>query len=136
MRYRFIDDLTSDVMFEAYGKGMKEVFENAASALFSVICQIEKIGQSEKKIIKVKADSPGDLMFNWLQELIGLVDVEIMFFSKFRVMEIDEKRLKAEIYGEEADPSRGGTVVKGVTKYKYLFEKTQNGYKVRASLDI
>ena len=36
MKYKFIDSLTSDVMFEAYGKTFKELFENAALALFSI----------------------------------------------------------------------------------------------------
>ena len=47
-KYRFIDDLTSDVMFEAYGKDLRELFENAAEALFSVICQVgevQRVGQ-------------------------------------------------------------------------------------------
>ncbi|MBN2043254.1 MAG: archease [Candidatus Aenigmarchaeota archaeon] len=136
MKYRFIDDLTSDVMFEAYGKDLKEVFENSARALFSVICQIEKIGKTENKIIEVRGRNPGELMFNWLQELISTVDIDMMFFSEFRIVEINEKYLKAEIYGEESDPSKGGTVVKAVTNYKYLFEKTDKGYKTRVSLDI
>ena len=43
MKYRFIDKLKSDVMFEAYGKNLKGLFENAALALFSVICDIKKV---------------------------------------------------------------------------------------------
>jgi SHS2 domain-containing protein len=29
MKYKQIEDLTSDVLFEAYGKDLKEVFENS-----------------------------------------------------------------------------------------------------------
>ena len=36
-KYKFIEGLTSDVMFEAYGKDLKELFSNAAEAMFSVI---------------------------------------------------------------------------------------------------
>ena len=43
MKYRFIDDLTSDVYFESYGKNLKEVFENSALAMFEVICKINKV---------------------------------------------------------------------------------------------
>ena len=28
-KFKIIDDLTSDVLFEAYGKDMKELFENS-----------------------------------------------------------------------------------------------------------
>ena len=46
-KYKFLDDITSDVMFEAYGKDLKELFENAAEALFSVICKIKKVKPKE-----------------------------------------------------------------------------------------
>lgn len=136
MRYRFIDDLTSDVVFEAHGKDMKELFENAAFAMFSVISQIEKIHPMIEKTFEVRGENPKDLMFNWLQELIGAVDLQGIFFSEFKVKEINRKRLKAVCRGEEADPKKGGTLVKAVTYYKFNIEKTKKGYKVTVALDI
>lgn len=136
MKYKFIDDLTSDVVFEAYGKDLKSLFENAAFALFSVICQIEKVKPKSEKEIGVIGKDRKDLMFNWLQELISFVDTEGMFLSKFEIYEIDENRLKAKCYGEEAEPEKGGTLVKAVTYYKFNLEKTGKGYKVTVSLDI
>ena len=136
MKYKFIDDLTSDVMFEAYGKTLEEVFTNAAEALFSVICQTDKIECKAEKEIEVKASGLEELMINWLQELITLVDIDEVFFKEFKITEIDEKHLKAVCCGEEADPAKGETVVKAVTYYKYKFEKTKDGYVARVSLDI
>ncbi len=136
MKYRFVDDLTSDVMFEAHGKDLREVFENAAEAMFSVICSMDKVSHSNEVDVTVHARDAEELMINWLQELIGLVDTESMFFSKFRVTEIDEKHLKAKIYGEDMKPEKGETVVKAVTYYKYKFQKTKKGYLARVSLDI
>ena len=119
MKYKFIDDLTSDVMFEANGKDLKELFENSALALFSVICKLDKV--KEKKSIKVKVDGENldDLLFNWLQELIALVDIEEMFFSKFEIIEINENKLKAEVSGEGITKEKGETVVKALTKYNF-----------------
>ncbi len=136
MKYRFIDDLTSDVMFEVYGKSLKEVFENAAEALFSVICQIKKVEPKVSREIEMEAESAGELMFDWLQELIARSDIEGMFFSKFEVLEVSETRLKARIWGEEASPEKGETVVKAVTYYGYSFARDGKGYRVRVSLDI
>ena len=135
-KFRFIEDLTSDVMFEAYGKNLKEVFENAAEAMFSIICKIKKVGAKQVLEIEVKASSLEELMINWLQELISAVDLKEMFFSRFRVMEIDDKHLKAKCWGEPITPAKGETVVKAVTYYKYKLEKTPKGYVVRVSLDI
>lgn len=135
-KYKFIEDLTSDVMFEAYGKDLREVFENAAEAVFSVICQLDKVRPLESCYVEVKAKSPDKLLIAWLQELIGMVDTEAMFFSRFEIQEIGKKHLKAKVWGEPTSPEKGETVVKAVTYYKYNFEKTKEGYKARVSLDI
>ncbi len=134
--YRFIDDLTSDVMFEAYGKDLKELFENSAEAMFTVICQVGKVGGKESRKIEVTGKDERDLLLNWLQELIAMVDVECMFFSRFDVKEISPKGLKAIVWGEEADPAKGETVVKALTYHKFGVEKTRDGYVARVTLDI
>ena len=135
-KYRFIDKLTSDVMFEAYGKNLKEVFENAALAMFSIVCAIKKVEPKEKESFKIKADRIEELMINWLQGLIAIVDTEQKFFSKFKIKKINETELNADLYGEPISPEKGGTVVKAITLYKYKFEKTDKGYVVRVSMDI
>lgn len=136
MKYKFIDDLTSDVLFEAYGKNLKELFENSALAMFTVLCDIEKIKTKNKIKVAVKGRDEKDLLYNWLQELIALVDIEEMFFSHFNITEISSKSLKAEISGEQITKEKGSTVVKAVTYYKFALEKTEKGYKATVSLDI
>jgi SHS2 domain-containing protein len=136
LKYKFIEGLTSDVMFEAYGKDLKELYANAAEALFSVICQIKKVKPIKKEEFLMKGDKLSDTMWNWLAGLIAIVDTEHMFFSKFEIVEADEFHVKARLYGEEAKPETGETVVKSVTNYKYKVEKTSDGYKAVVSLDI
>lgn len=136
MKFRFVRDLTSDVVFEAYGKDKKELFENAALALSSVICQVEMVKPLMSKEVEVRGEDLKDLMFNWLQTLIGMVDTENAFFSKFKIKDISDTRLKAMAYGEDADPRKGETVVKAVTYYKFNVEKTDKGYKATVALDI
>ncbi len=136
MKYKFIDEITSDVMFEAYGSDLKELFENSAEALFKIICKIEKVKATKEEIVEIKADNLKDLMFDWLQQLIALVDIKNMFFSKFKILEINENHLKAKIYGEEIKPETGETVVKAVTNHKYELKKEGNKYKVRVIVDI
>lgn len=135
-KYKFIDDLTSDVMFEAYGKDMKELFRNAAEALFSVICQIGKVGPEKSISVSVQGKDLKDLLFNWLQELISRVDTEEMFFSRFEILKMDEKRLKARIRGEAISPGKSGTLVKGVTYYGFSLEKAGKGWRARVACDI
>ena len=135
-KYKFIEDLTSDVMFEAYGKDLRNLFQNAAEALLSVICQIDKVKPKKPMDLEVGGKDLKDLMFNWLQELISLVDTEEMFFSRFDIQEIDEKHLKARIWGEAITPGKSGTLVKGVTNYKFSVDRAGEGYRARVACDI
>jgi SHS2 domain-containing protein len=136
MKFRFVRDLTSDVVFEAYGRDKKELFENAGLALMGVICQVKKVEPLLSKEIEVAGEDEKDLLFNWLQKLIEMVDIENIFFSKFEVKKISEKHLTVKCYGEGSDPSKGGTLVKAVTYYKFNIEKVKKGFKATVSLDI
>ena len=127
---------TADIGLRVFGKDLKELFQNAAEALFSVICKIKKVKPKDLEVIEVKADNLEELMLNWLQALIAIVDTTEKFFSKFKIEEIDEKHVKARIYGEPIKPELGETVVKAVTMYNYKLEKTDKGYKATITLDI
>ena len=135
-KYKFFDDMTSDVIFEAYGETLKDVFTNAAEAMFHFICKLDQVEPNEEKKIEVEAESVEDLMVNWLQALIAAVDIEGMFFSSFKITDISEKKLTAFVYGEPVTPEKGETVVKAVTYHQYKFEQTPDGYVCRVSLDI
>ncbi|MBU0628390.1 MAG: archease [Nanoarchaeota archaeon] len=136
LKYKFLDKIMSDVMFEAYGKNPKELFENAAEALSSVICKIKEVKPKETEEFEIKADNLEDLMLNWLQAIIAIVDTEQKFFSKFEIEEISETKLRAKLSGEPIRPELGETVVKAVTMYKFKLEKTDKGYTATVSLDI
>lgn len=136
MKYKILDEITSDVMFEVYGRNEKELFENAAEALFSVICEIKEVKPKTCIEVKVRGKDLKDLLYNWLQQLIGLVDVEEMFFSKFNIEDISNTKILAECYGEPISPEKSGTVVKAVTYYAFNLERTKKGYKAIVSVDI
>ena len=135
-KYKFLDEITSDVMFEAYGETLKDIFANAAEAMLTIICKIDQVEPKIEKKVEVNADSVEDLMINWLQSLIAKVDIDEMFFSKFKITDITETSLTAFVYGEPMTPEKGETVVKAVTYHQYKFEKTKDGYMCRVSFDI
>ena len=81
-KYKFIDELKSDVLFEAYGKNLKELFANAAEAMFSIICKIDKVEPKEADEYEMKGIDLRITMWNWLSGLIAVVDIESKFFSK------------------------------------------------------
>ena len=100
MKYKFIDNITSDVMFEVYGKDLKELFENSGLALFSIICDLKKIKPEIKKEIILESDNVEDLLIKWLQTLIAVVDTDELFLSKFKIIQCEGNYLRAECFGE------------------------------------
>ncbi len=138
-KYRFIEDLTSDVMFEAEGSDLTELLEQSALALFDVVCQIDKVEPKESVDILVEADSPEELLHGWLSELLTESDANELFFSKFEIkVEKRDGKYVAEgkAWGEPYSQEKSGTVVKGVTYYGFKIEKTENGWKARVACDI
>ena len=92
MRYKFFDH-TADVMFEAYGNDLDELFENAALAVEEIMVKLSTLGNKSVYTIKLSADSLEDLLYDFLSELIFVKDTEGLLFNKFEI-NISEKNNK------------------------------------------
>lgn len=136
MKYKFVDRITSDVMFEAYGSTFEELLANSAEALASVMCKTKEVKAERKVTVKVEGRDKKDLLFNWLQRIIAETDINEMFFSKFEIKSLTDNKLTAELHGEEITPEKGGTVVKAVTYHDFELEEKDGKYKAIVSLDI
>jgi len=64
----------SDVGIIAYGKSQKEIFENAAYGMFSLMADLARAEEKETFKVKVAGDDPESLLVNWLNELIFYED--------------------------------------------------------------
>lgn len=140
MGYKFLDH-TADVMFEAEGKDLGELFEAAGLATEETQIELGGIKQEIKQIIELENENVEMLLFDFLQELIYLKDAELLLFSKIKV-KIEEKNkkynLKADLYGEKIDPNRHELKVdvKAVTLHRFEVKKTVKGWFCRVILDI
>ena len=138
-RFRFLDDLTSDAMFEAYGRTLGELLENAAFAMFSVICDVERVESLKELTFEVTAEDETSLLYRWLSEALTRSEIEDLFLSEFHVEVMTSENglwLKARALGEPASPEKGDTVVKAVTYYGLRVERDPNRYRATVSLDI
>jgi SHS2 domain-containing protein len=138
-RFRFLDDLTSDVMFEAYGRTLEELMENAALAMFSVICDVERVEARKDMTFEVSAEDETSLLYRWLSEALTRSEIEDLFLSEFHVWELTSEnglRLRVKASGEPASPEKGNTLVKAVTYYGLSVQRDANRYRATVSLDI
>ncbi|MFC1963902.1 archease [Chloroflexota bacterium] len=134
-RFRLIEH-TADVGLVAYGESLAEAYANAAYGMFSIIAELGNVKEKESRSVAATAEDRGSLLFEWLNSLLYLFDVEMILFRRFDIIEFGGKRLKAECYGEKYDPSRHQlkTGVKSATYH--LLEVDEAKPKVQVIFDI
>ena len=139
MGYRYVEGgPTADLTVDTWGKTLEEVFAQSGITLFNSITPIEGIKKTETLEFEVEGDDLGALLFNFLDELLYLHEVNLIVFSAFD-LEIDRNRirLKAVCYGEPFDLSRHpqGIAIKAVTFHQMNIQQSDKGWNLRVVLD-
>ncbi len=132
-----IVDHTADVGIIAYGADISQAFANAARALFSLITELDDVGEILHRDIELTAPDQESLLVEWLNELIYLFDTDNIVFKRFDVTKLNNRQLKARSYGEKVDSSkhRLKTGVKAATYHMLKVDK-DNGYRIQVLFDI
>lgn len=106
IRFNLLDIATADFAFEAFGKTLNELFENAAFAMLEIMTDTKKIKPNERIMFTVKADDIKALMFDFLSEILFYKDSKGLVFSKFDVRIKEEGKgysLNCVLNGEKWD---------------------------------
>ena len=125
MKFEYLEH-TADVKFKAFGKDLAEAFANAALATYGIMTE-DKVKSRIIKKIKVTSKRKRSLLYDFLEELLFLVDTEAFIGGKVTV-KIKERehdlQLEAEIKGDTADSYDVSTHIKAVT-YSDMFIKEE-----------
>ena len=135
MGYRYIEDLTSDVMFKVTGRTLERVFVDAAKAMMGVMYDVRKVKVKKSVRVTLQGENEKDLLYNWLSEVLTSFEIHEMFFCDFDV-KITGNKLTGTLKGESAKLDMMQTLVKGVTLYKFDLKKTEDGYEATVGVDI
>jgi len=92
MKFKFLPH-TADRKFQAFGKTIEEVFKNSALALFKTIYD-EKISEKKKFKIYAKGKDLENLMYNFLEEFLVLIDSKNFLPAKIINFKLNKKTLK------------------------------------------
>jgi len=136
MKFKILEH-TADGKFQAYGTTLEGVFENSAYALISFMTR-DKIKERIKKTIKVKGKDKEQLLYNFLEELLFLLDSKNFILSKIKKIKINEKKLilEAEVIGDNVKNYEIFGDVKAVT-YNSMFIKKQKGkFIIQVVIDL
>ncbi len=140
-RYKILPDVAiADVCFEAEGKDLNEVFENAAFATEDIMVDTKTVKPIVKRTITLEQEKIEDLLYDFLSELLFFKDTEWLVFSSITT-KIKKNRtynlttvLKGDVLNQKKHIWR--TDVKAVTMHLFKIEKTKKGYLCRVVLDI
>jgi SHS2 domain-containing protein len=134
-RFEFIEH-TADIGIIAYGKTLSEAFASAAYGMFAIITELENVRETESRRFEVGADDVEGLLFEWLNSLLYYLDVEMLLFKRFDIIEFGDTRLAARCHGEKYDPSRHRlkTGIKSATYHMMEVDRKEN--RVRVIFDI
>jgi SHS2 domain-containing protein len=135
MKYKFLKH-TADIKFQSYGKTLEQAFENAALAMFNSMYK-KKVEAKKKKKISVEGRDLESLLYNFLEELLFLLDTENLFLSKVKI-KIDKEKLKlnGEVIGDDASNYSIGLDVKAITYNQMFVKKQKNKYTCQVILDV
>ncbi len=121
MKFKFLEH-TADMKFQAFGKSLEEAFVNSALAMKEAISGKIRVKSRIKKKIKVKGKDKESLLYNFLEEILFLLDSEGFLFSKVKNLKIKDDKLEAELVGDKASEYKFSNEVKAVT-YNQMFVK-------------
>lgn len=129
---------TADIGVKIYGSSLKELFENAAFAMFDIIADLEGLNASIEQKIEVKAANYEELLVAWLDELLYNFYTKSIIFFKFEIEALGEGSLKARAFGRPvgANRNRLNTEIKAATYSDLKIKKTADGYEVSVIFDI
>ncbi len=103
-KFKYLEH-TADAKFEAYGANMEEAFMNAALATFNIITKTENVKPAIEKEISVNAKRDTSLLYDFIEELLFLLDTEGFILSEVKDLKIikveDSFDLKATITGDD-----------------------------------
>lgn len=131
-------DHTADIGVIVYGTDIKELFSNAALALFSLITEPESIEDKLKLNLKVGSENADGLLVEWLNELIYFFDAKHLLFNRCDIESLTDNQLNATCRGEGFDPTRHKIKrgVKAATYHMLKLDKNSEGYKAQVIFDI
>jgi SHS2 domain-containing protein len=127
MKYQFLPH-TADIKFRAFGNSLEEVFINSALAIKHIMYK-EKVGEKKRKKFIITGHDKENLLYEFLEEFLFLIETEKFLLSKIENMEINEEdgeyRLKCELIGDLGDYEIENHI-KAIT-YNDMFIKEANG---------
>jgi len=137
MRYKLIDH-TADFGIHVFGADPKDLFTNAAHALFDMITDVDMLNGLDENNIRVFGEDWPDMMVNWLRELLYLWSGKEVLVKKVHILSLTENELSANVMTDTYDPDRHAVKIeiKAVTYHQIQVSSGPSGWEAKIIFDV
>ena len=137
MNYEVID-IYGDAGIKAFGADCAEAWGNVGIGMYSLITDLEQVGERKTLEIEVSSNSLESLLVKYLNELIFQFDAYNFIGKRIEVTEFSESFLRAKVYGEEFDPlgHEQRLLLKAATYHNIRVDKSCGRCEVEVIFDI
>ncbi len=137
IKYRQIDH-TADFGIQVFGCEARDLFENAAFALFHLITDYKTLKGRYQQTITVEGEDWPDLMVNWLRELLYAWTGRDILVKQAEITTLSEYSLSAELTLDPYDPAHHVIKheIKAVTYHQIQVQKTLAGWEAMIIFDV
>lgn len=131
-------DHTADKGFKVEAENLQELFETSVLGL-AHMCREDLADSaetaSESYIIDVESEDITGLLVDFLSEILTMSHIHRMVFLKAEIDQLEEKKIRAEIYGKKVDYFDED--IKAVTYHQADIRKNNKGnYETTIVFDI
>jgi SHS2 domain-containing protein len=142
VRWHRAVDHTADVGLRAAAGTGEGLLEEAAAALVELSSDVGRTRELRSEAIEIEADDLEQLVFRWLNELIGLAEVRGEALARTTVSSLRRGRPGWVVRGQawfapfDAKEVRPRLQVKAVTLYRLCVTHGPDGWALEAYLDV
>lgn len=127
-RYEFFEH-TADIGVRVFGATLKELFRNAAAAMYEVMGEWKKSGVGSQKSVVIEAESVEDLLHDWLADLLFEFSAHGVVYDECEISNLKSQIIEASLRGGAVDwkQSEPRAEVKAVTYHQLRVERRDDG---------
>lgn len=120
------------------GNSQADLFANSAFALFDVMTDPTTVETKERIPLEIEGTDRDDLMVNWMRELLYLYQGSGYLLKEFKISQVKDTVVKAEVSGEKIDPDRHEIKqeIAAVAFHKSRIEKTGNQWIAQVIFEL
>ncbi|MBS3079712.1 archease [Candidatus Pacearchaeota archaeon] len=136
-KYKFLEH-TADIKFQAFGNSLEEAFISSFDALKEIIVEKNRIKSVKKIKLKVKGNDLKELLYNFLEEVLFLLDAKDFIASEIKNIKIDVKKnlFEADVLGDRVSNYKISNDVKAITYNDMSIKEEKGKFIVQVVVDV